>query len=111
MAAANPAVEVPGVRDFVEYWSASRLLLSGGNPYAPNELLELQRLVGRHSHEPLIMWNPPWTLSLLLPFGFLDFSHGQLFWLLVHVLAMMISTQLLWRVYGVGHDGCRCSPS
>ena len=93
----------------MEYWSASRLLLSGGNPYAPDELLTVQRSVGWRSAEPLIMWNPPWTLSLLLPFGLLDFNLGQFVWLLVNVLAVLISVQLLWRVYGVSLDGYRSS--
>jgi len=57
-----PTARPAGVRDFVEYWSASRLLLNGGNPYAPDELLQLQRSVGWGSGTALIMWNPPWTL-------------------------------------------------
>lgn len=109
IAAENRQVEITGVRDFVEYWSASRLLLSGGNPYAPNELLALQQAVGWRSAAPLVMWNPPWTLSLLLPFGVLDFSLSQFVWLLVHVLAVLISVQLLWRVYSDSPNGFRVS--
>lgn len=109
MAAENRQGEITGVRDFVEYWSASRLLLSGGNPYAPQELLALQQTVGWRSAAPLIMWNPPWTLSLLLPFGLLEFGLSQFVWLLVHVLAVLISVQLLWRVYGDSPKGLRLS--
>ena len=32
------------VDDFVEYWSASRLLLAGKNPYSTEELRVLQEL-------------------------------------------------------------------
>ena len=109
VAAENRPVEITGVRDFVEYWSASRLLLSGGNPYAPTELLALQQAVGWRGAAPLLMWNPPWTLSLLLPFGLLDFSLSQFVWLFAHVLAVLISVQLLWRAYGDSPDGLRLS--
>src|SRR5262245_62398128 len=58
------------VDDFVEYWAASRLVFTGENPYSTEALLAMQRpLTG--SDKPLIMWNPPWALSLLLPFGML----------------------------------------
>ena len=109
IAAENRPVEITGVRDFVEYWSASRLLLSGGNPYAPKELLALQQAVGWRDAVPLIMWNPPWTLSLLLPFGLLEFGLSQFVWLLGHVLAVLISVHLLWRVYGDSPNGLRLS--
>src|SRR5262245_33548985 len=89
-----------GVRDFVEYWAASRLFLLGGNPYSPVELGQLQRLVGATDIAPLIMWNPPWALSFLVPFGLLSFSTGQFCWLLFHVLLILLSAQWLWRIYG-----------
>jgi hypothetical protein len=53
--AAETTPQYKGVRDFVEYWSASRLLLSGGNPYSPSELLSIEKSVGWPSAEPLIM--------------------------------------------------------
>ena len=31
------------VNDFIEYWAAAKLLLSGGNPYSAEQLLQLQR--------------------------------------------------------------------
>lgn len=89
-----------GVRDFVEYWAASRLFLQGGNPYSPVELAELQRLAGAGDIAPLIMWNPPWSLLFLLPFGLLSFNTGQFCWLLFHVLLVLFSAQWLWRFYG-----------
>src|SRR5258705_10627074 len=49
MAAENSLVEIAGVRDFVEYWSASRLLLSGGNSFDPKKFITLQTTGGLHS--------------------------------------------------------------
>ena len=69
--------------DFVAYWAATRLLLSGGNPYSTAALYQLQSSVGLQAANPMVMWNPPWTLTFSLPFGLVDFSTGQMLWLLV----------------------------
>jgi len=98
---------VSGVRDFVEYWSASRLLLDGGNPYSPHELLNLQQSVGWPEATALMMWNPPWTFPLTLPFAMLSFPAGQFAWLLVHLLIILICTQRLEHLYGSSSGTCR----
>lgn len=85
---------------FLEYWAASRLLLQGGNPYSPVELLNVQQLAGWGRGEPVIMWNPPWALSFTLPFGLVSFSTGEFLWLLAHLFLILFSVQLLWRIYG-----------
>jgi hypothetical protein len=96
-------------RDFVEYWAAARLFAQGDNPYSPSELLEVERGAGWRSAEPLIMWNPPWVLPLLLPFGYLSFTIAQFFWLLLHALALLIAAQCLWKIYFP--DGKSARPS
>ena len=40
------AAGVPYMNDFVAYWAVGRLLLEGGNPYAMEAILKLQRSVG-----------------------------------------------------------------
>lgn len=42
--------------DFIEYWSAGRLLLAGDNPYDPTRLLAVQQAAGRVSTRPLLMY-------------------------------------------------------
>jgi len=96
-----------GVRDFVEYWSASRLLLNGGNPYAPDELLKLQKSVGWPGATALLMWNPPWTIPLTLPFALVSFPAAQFGWLLVQLLTILSCTRLLANVYGGTSGSCR----
>lgn len=88
------------INDFVEYWVSARLLLTGGNPYSPAELLALERSVGWSKTEPLIMWNPPWTLSFIVPFGMLDYDTAQLLCFLIHTVIIFVGTQVLWRLYG-----------
>ena len=88
------------INDFVEYWAAARLLLSGGNPYSPVELLEAQREIGWSQSVPLIMWNPPWTLSFTSPFGLVDYETAQFAWFLLHAIIVFVGAQYLWQIYG-----------
>jgi Glycosyltransferase family 87 len=100
--AATPqtASDAKYVRDFVEYWAATRLLLTGHNPYGPQELFELQRSVGWKESIPLLMWNPPWTLSFTLPFGLASFDVAQFLWLLLNIFIVVFCSKQLWLLYG-----------
>ena len=88
------------INDFIEYWTATRLLLEGRNPYSPPDLLAAQRALGWTQAEPLMMWNPPWTLSFTLPFGLLDYETAQFAWFFSHVLILFPGSRLLWTIYG-----------
>ncbi|MGH7852875.1 MAG: hypothetical protein ACREP3_05505, partial [Candidatus Binatia bacterium] len=88
------------INDFIEYWTATKLLLNGGNPYSPSELLASQHALGWSQPEPLMMWNPPWTLSFTLPFGLVDYQTAQLAWFLSHTLIIFVGAKLLWKIYG-----------
>jgi Glycosyltransferase family 87 len=88
------------VNDFIEYWSAVTLLIQGANPYSPQDLLISQQALGWSKSVPLVMWNPPWTLTFLLPFGLVGFEIAQFAWFLVHSLIIFHGARLLWQVYG-----------
>lgn len=88
--------------DFIEYWSAAKLLLNHGNAYSPVELLTVQRAAGWTDPSALLMWNPPWTLALLAPLGLLDYDTAQLLWFLIHALILFLGAQLLWPLYAPG---------
>jgi hypothetical protein len=77
------------VDDFVEYWAAARLQLAGMNPYSPETLFLLQKAVGWSESTPVMMWNPPWTLALVLPFGAWDYSKARPVWLLLHLAVLV----------------------
>lgn len=85
--------------DYVEYWAASRLNLTGGNPYAADQLLPLERAAGRTA-EVLMMWNPPYTLALVMPLALADYPLSRLLWLLLNIAAVMIATSWWWRLSG-----------
>jgi hypothetical protein len=88
------------VDDFVEYWAAGRLNLTGGNPYAPGELLPLQQAAGLGGHEPIMMWNPPWTLALVMPFAIFSYPVERLLWLLLNLGLLAASVTYIWWYYG-----------
>ena len=52
--------------DFVEDRAAGHLAIRGENPYDPDRIHELERQLGRET-EAVLMWNPPWTLPLVMP--------------------------------------------
>ena len=88
------------MNDFIEYWAAARLLLEGRNPYSAEQMLRLQSSIGWTDQRPLMMWNPPWALSVVLPFGFFSFEVGRFLWLLVNFLVVVLCIDLSWRIYG-----------
>jgi len=88
------------VNDFVEYWATARLLWTGNNPYAPEQLFGLQQSVGWIEEAPLLMWNPPWTLSFILPFGLTSYPTGKLLWLTLNFAIVLSCAHWTWRLYG-----------
>src|ERR1700733_12711133 len=71
-----------GSRDFVEYWASGQLLAHHANPYDGDAILKIERSVGGYPSDlpPLIMWNPPPALLLVLPLGFVGSRAGELLW-------------------------------
>ena len=105
--------------DFVEYWAAGHLNLEGKNPYDSKLLIPLEeeagrweaedlRLQGKEKHaegepkkrEAVMMWNPPWTLSFVMPYGAIHPFDAKVLWLLQNFLLVLISADWLWRIYG-----------
>lgn len=72
----------PEGKDFIAYWSAGQQLVKHQNPYSRNEVFALEQSVGLHSPKPLVMRNPPWTLFLVYPFGYMSPRVGLIFWML-----------------------------
>jgi hypothetical protein len=94
-------IKSPGVLadDYVEYWAAGRLNLSGGNPYAADQLLPLERAVGRKT-EILLMWNPPWTLALAMPLALFSYPISRLLWLILSIVMILMATNWTWTLLG-----------
>jgi hypothetical protein len=93
-----PAVRLP-LYDFVEYWAAARLAARGENPYDPARVGQLETAAGRDG-EPLLMWNPPWTLPLVIPFGKLPAGLARLLWLVATFGTVLAAADAVWRDFG-----------
>jgi hypothetical protein len=86
-------------KDFLEYWAAGRLNLRGENPYDPRLLLEEQRIADAGSTDALMMWNPPPSLAVYMPLGWLSAKGASLVWGGIQFFAVMLACDLLWRTY------------
>ena len=99
VAAALPHVFPP--KDFVEYWSAARVLAAGGDPYSGADLLPVQRdATGNPELTTAVsLWTPPYSLPLYLPLGWLPFGVARWVWLAVQLVLLFAAVELLWRTY------------
>jgi hypothetical protein len=90
--------------DYRVYWSATRLLMTGGNPYDSAQLLTLELANGSSGNALLLFWNPPWTLAFLIPFAVTPFPASNLVWLVFSILITLICGALLWREFAPKGD-------
>jgi hypothetical protein len=88
-----------GKGDFVGYWSASRLLIEGRDPYDADALRTTQQQVYPERGYLVYTWNPPWLLVLLLPFAALPFQTATQLWLLSNTAVLLTASLWLWRLY------------
>jgi hypothetical protein len=95
---ADPTVWPPD--DFIEYWAAAKVTLAGQNPYDADLLLPLQRANGRDTDKAVMMWNPPWSLAVVLPLGLVPAREAQLLWLVVNFAAVGFCGDRLWLLFG-----------
>src|SRR5438045_4488317 len=71
--------------DFVEYWAAGRLNADGVNPYDPAAVLREERRAGWQQPEPVMMYNPPWTLALAMLMGTVPLGTARSVWLPIQI--------------------------
>lgn len=97
-------------RDFVEYWAASRLLLTGNNPYSPEQLLAIQKSVGWEYETVLQVYCPPWIFIFFLPFCLLKYTLGKFVWFLFNLGLVFVCADWAWRFYGGPNYARWCAP-
>src|SRR5438132_1359620 len=88
------------LQDFVEYWAAGHLNASGQNPYDSELMGEVEQVVRPYLGQEVMMWNPPWTLTLVMPLGLLACHWAHLIWLIVSLTILLAGADWLWRFYG-----------
>jgi len=88
------------MNDFVEYWAAGSLNISGRNPYDPGLVLAVERSAGYPGDRALMMLNPPPVLTLVMPFGALPYRPAAFLWLVLNAAALLWSCTILWDLAG-----------
>lgn len=85
--------------DFAEYWTAGHLNAAGANPYGGANVRGVQRALGLDD-TAIMMWNPPWALTLVMPVGAMPFRVAYGVWVLLNLALLAASAELLWRGFG-----------
>ncbi len=93
---------LPGVEhfapDYIQFWSASNILLEGGNPYDPQLQARCnaeqgwdkdQQGLGRYAFLPY--YYPPWVALALTPLVPLGYAWAKLVWLALLIEAVIAS--------------------
>jgi Glycosyltransferase family 87 len=91
--------ELP-INDFLEYWTAARLALANQNPYSQTAMYAEEERLGLKSEKPLMMWNPPWVVPFMAPFGMLRLHTARALFFVVTFIVVFGCAEWLWRFYG-----------
>lgn len=93
--------KVLGARDFVVYWATGQQLAHHANPYDREALLKIEHAAGLPSqYGAMFMRNPPPTLVLVYPLGFLGLRVASVVWNLVLLFCLLTSVYLVWLMNG-----------
>ncbi len=87
-----------GVIDFIQYWSAYRVVECGRNPYLPANMREVQSTIGTVG-DVTMMWNPPWLLLIMKPILELDLKKAAVGWFALNILFLLIAVYLCALLY------------
>jgi hypothetical protein len=88
--------------DFIRFWVSGKLNLQGENPYDPQKIAQLQIEEGSMASgltTNSIMLNPPWAISLIMPFSVINYPISRITWLIFSIILILLSAHLLWRIY------------
>ena len=91
---------VAGTRDFGLYWATGRQLVQHADPYGPGVLAQLERAMGHPIHYRGLMRNPPWSLPLVYPLGFLGLQLASVLWTALLLACLAASIHILWTMAG-----------
>ena len=96
-----------GERDLITYWSASRLLVTGENPYDPDALgrIEAELRPEIAVNGPVTpAWNPPWLLLTLAPLTLFPFDLAIRIWIFLNIAFIVIALYLVWQMHDQASD-------
>lgn len=87
-------------QDFLIYWSAARLFVSGHDPYSISLLAAIERSVGWLDPVPLPMLYPPWVLPLFALLAPMSFWVAHYLFFAVSFGLEIICSLALWDYFG-----------
>jgi hypothetical protein len=88
--------------DYVQFWSAGRLNIQGENPFSQIKIQQILIELGGQVLAPKtisIMLNPPWAITLFMPYGLLHYPISRLAWLISSTILILISSLMFWKIY------------
>ena len=88
------------LQDFITYWAAGRLFVTGGEPYSPDALIAMERSLGWPHAVPVVMLNPPWVLALVGPLALMPFVTAHAVWFAVSLGIEILCSLALWDYFG-----------
>jgi hypothetical protein len=92
---------ISGARDFVVYWATGQQLVHHANPFDAEAMTRIEHGAGLpDAYTVGFMRNPPWSLPLAMPLGFLPLRLATLLWSLVLLGCLLYSVHLLWIMHG-----------
>lgn len=96
-----------GQIDFPAYWSAGFLAAREQNFADPARLFQVEKeLTTWPENFPMVTWNPPWLLPLLIPYTWVSFARATWWWLLTNIVLVFGSAVVLWQI-GASNDRTR----
>lgn len=97
--APSPLPPTMGKIDFRAYWSAAYLLARGENFADPAQLFRVEKeQTAWWEDHPMMTWNPPWLLAVLLPYTLVPFDRAAWLWMLTNIALVFASAVLLWQL-------------
>jgi hypothetical protein len=81
--------------DFIEYWTSGKLMRQHQNPYSQSSVYLFEKQAGSDLHAPVVMRNPPWSLFLVAPLGYMSLQLAAFVWLLAMIVSLVVSVRLL----------------
>lgn len=94
------ARHLAGSRDFVVYWATGQQLVHHANPFDTVAMGQLEHAAGFTGKGSYFMRNPPWSLPLALPLGFMGAQVAALPWSFLMLGLLVLSVRILWKMFG-----------
>jgi hypothetical protein len=88
------------LQDFMTYWAAGRLFLTGANPYSMSATVAIDRSLGWTNEQQFVMLNPPWSLPFVAPLAMMPFHVAHYVSLSISLALELICCLAFWRYFG-----------